>query len=145
MLHYQPLTDWPQYFYLQSYIKALPLHQWPSQYHSLIIWATKWQNQQNGCAASEDSDQPGHPPSLTRVFAVRLKKASFLSCPLSVQRRLWSDWAEHTHFVGFVVLWLICNSILVSNVYIGNSLLITVLLNSWSAYSVWSKFVQNCF
>ena len=27
------------------------------------------------CAPSEDSDQPGHPPSLTRVFAVRLKKA----------------------------------------------------------------------
>ena len=23
-----------------------------------------WQNQQNGCAPSEDSDQPGHPPSL---------------------------------------------------------------------------------
>ena len=26
------------------------------------------------CAPSEDSDQPGHPPSLTRVFAVRMKK-----------------------------------------------------------------------
>ena len=25
-----------------------------------------------GCAPSEDSDQPGHPPSLIRVFAVRL-------------------------------------------------------------------------
>ena len=24
------------------------------------------------CAPSEDSDQPGHPPSLIRVFAVRL-------------------------------------------------------------------------
>ena len=24
------------------------------------------------CACSEDSDQPGHPPSLIRVFAVRL-------------------------------------------------------------------------
>ena len=23
------------------------------------------------CALSEDSDQPGHPPSLNRVFAVR--------------------------------------------------------------------------
>ena len=28
-------------------------------------------NQQNDCAPSEDSDQPGHPPSLFRVFAVR--------------------------------------------------------------------------
>ena len=28
------------------------------------------QNQQNECAPSEDSDQPGHLPSLIRVFAV---------------------------------------------------------------------------
>ena len=26
-------------------------------------------------APSEDSDQPGHPPSLIRVFAIRMKKA----------------------------------------------------------------------
>ena len=46
------------------------------------------------CATSEDSDQPGHPPSLVRVFAVRMKKASVLSYPLNAQRRLWSDWAD---------------------------------------------------
>ena len=40
------------------------------------------------CAPSEDSDQPGHPPSLIRVFAVRMKKAQVLSYPLSAQRRL---------------------------------------------------------
>ena len=51
-------------------------------------WAAAWQNQQNGCAASEDSDQPGQPPSLIRVFAVRLKKAWVLSYSLSAQRRL---------------------------------------------------------
>ena len=28
------------------------------------IWATSWQNQQNDCAPSEDSDQPGHSLSL---------------------------------------------------------------------------------
>ena len=33
--------------------------------------AASWQNQQNDCAPSEDSDQPGHPPSLNSVFAVR--------------------------------------------------------------------------
>ena len=33
--------------------------------------AASWQNQQNVCAPSENSDQPGHPPSLIRVFAVR--------------------------------------------------------------------------
>ena len=64
------------------------------------------------CAPSEDSDQPGHPPSLIRVSAVRIKKAWVLSYPLSAQRRPWSDWADaqadlslrwaHSHIVGFV-------------------------------------------
>ena len=40
------------------------------------------------CAPSEDTDQPGHPPSLVRVFAVRMKKPWVLSYPLSAQRRL---------------------------------------------------------
>ena len=39
-------------------------------------------------APSEDSNQPGHPPSLIRVFAARMKKAWVLSYPLSAQRRL---------------------------------------------------------
>ena len=29
-------------------------------------WTTSWQNQQNGCAPSEDLDQLGDPPSLIR-------------------------------------------------------------------------------
>ena len=89
---------------------------------ALNIWAASWQNQQSDCAPSEDSDQPGHPPSLIRIFAVRTKKAWVLSYPLSAQRRLWSDWAEarlggctgwsesslaHSHFVGFVTRRLI--------------------------------------
>ena len=53
-----------------------------------IRWAATWQNQQSDCASSEDSDQPGHPPSLIRVFAVRMKKVWVLSYPLSAQRRL---------------------------------------------------------
>ena len=67
---------------------------------------------QSECAPSEDSDQPGHPTSLIRVFAVRMKKAWTLSYPLSAQRRLWSDWAvtqadlslrwAHSHIAGFV-------------------------------------------
>ena len=62
---------------------------------------------------SEDSEQSGHPPSLIRVFAVRMKKAWVLSYPLSTQRRHWLDWADaqadlslrwaHSHFVGFVM------------------------------------------
>ena len=76
-------------------------------------WATTWQNQQSECAPSEDSDQPGHSPSLIRVFAVRLKEAWILSYPLSTQRKLWTDWADaqadlslpwaHRHLVGFVM------------------------------------------
>ena len=86
------------------------------QYPSDITWAMTWQNQQNECAPCEDSDQPGHPPSLIRVFPVHMKKAWVLSYPLSAQRRLWSDWADaqadlnlhwaHSHFVGFIVSWL---------------------------------------
>ena len=42
-----------------------------------MIWAATWENQQNDCAPSEDSDQPGHPPSLIRVFAVRSRTQAF--------------------------------------------------------------------
>ena len=38
-------------------------------------WTTTRQNQQNMCAPSKDSDQPGHLPILIRVFALRMKKA----------------------------------------------------------------------
>ena len=64
------------------------------------------------CAPSEDSDQTAQPPSLIRVFAVRMKKVWVLSYPLSAQRRFWSDWADaqadlslrwaHSYYVGFV-------------------------------------------
>ena len=58
------------------------------------MWAATWQNEQSDCAPSEVSDQPGHPPSLIRIFAVRMKKAWVISYPLSAQRRLWSAWLE---------------------------------------------------
>ena len=47
------------------------------------------------CTSSKDPDQPGHPPSLIRVFTVRMKKAWVLSYPLSAQQWLirlgWSE------------------------------------------------------
>ena len=62
---------------------------------------------------TKDSDQPGCPPSLNRVFAVCKKKAWVLSYLLSAQRRFWSKWADahadlnhrwaHSHFVCFVM------------------------------------------
>ena len=75
------------------------------------IWAASWQNQQCGCAPSEDSDQIGHPPSLIRVFAVCSMGSYGSKLSSCGQRRLWSDWAAqadlslrwvHTHSVGFV-------------------------------------------
>ena len=66
----------------------------------ILNWATTWQNQQSDCAPSEESNQPGNPPSLIRVFAVRMKKPWVLSYPLSGQRRLlirlggYPGWSE---------------------------------------------------
>ena len=58
-----------------EYPKHMFLWRTDKNYPSIIIkWAASWQNQQCGCAPSEDSDQPGHLPSLIRVFAVRMKK-----------------------------------------------------------------------
>ena len=45
------------------------------------------------CAPSEDSDQPRHPPSLIRVFAV-LSMGSWPKLSSCGQQRLWSDWAD---------------------------------------------------
>ena len=71
----------------------------------LMTKPTKWLCAQRRLRSAQ------HPSSLIRVFAVRMKKASVLSYPLSAQRRLWSDWADaqadlslrwtHSHFVGF--------------------------------------------
>ena len=58
------------------------------------------------------ADQPGHPPSLIRVFAVRSMGSQGSKLSSCGQRRLWSDWADaqadlslrwaHNHIVGFV-------------------------------------------
>ena len=91
------------------------------------IWAASWQKQLSDCEPSEDSDQPGHPPSLNRAFAVRMEKDWVLNYPLGAQRRLWSDWADaqadlslrwaHNHIVGFVMRRLICFLLLLSSVH----------------------------
>ena len=60
------------------YIKIYALGSWMVRELTLVKylllvykWATTWRIQQNECVPSKDSDQPGHPPSLIRVFAVR--------------------------------------------------------------------------
>ena len=44
------------------------------------------------CAPSEDSDQPGHSPSLIRVFVVRSKDSQGPNAFSCGQRWLWSAW-----------------------------------------------------
>ena len=57
-------------------------------------WAASWQNQQNDCMPSEDSDQPGHLPSLIRVFAVHSMDSYGLKLSSCRQQSLRSDWAD---------------------------------------------------
>ena len=100
-----------------------------------------WHDKTNKVTAlSEDWDQPGHLPSLIRVFAVRMKKAWVLSYPLSAQRRLWSDWADaqahlslrwaHTHFVGFVMSRLISTN----NIDVNKSILDKMIIPSRNVF-----------
>ena len=88
------------------------------------IWATSWQNQQNDCAPSEDSDQPGHPPSLISLRCALngtllcaqwvVKDPSFLHADSQdsdqtgrMPRLIWVFAGCTYHFVGFVMRWLI--------------------------------------
>ena len=72
-----------------------------------IIWAASWQNQQNDCVHSTDSDQPEHPPSLIRVFAVRSMSSQGPKLSSCRQWRLINYAGCTGDFVGFVMLWLI--------------------------------------
>ena len=87
------------------------------------------------CAPSEDSDQPGHPPSLIRVFAVRLKKARILSYPLSVEEKAqrfiplgsWFLRRRHFSFWSCILVRIIYTGLTKSifTAYIGLSLLVS--------------------
>ena len=46
------------------------------------------------CAPNEDLDQPGHPPSLIRVFTVRSMGSLGPKLSSCGQQRLRSDWAD---------------------------------------------------
>ena len=60
------------------------------------------------CAPSEDSDQPGHPLSLIRIYAVRMKKHSALKRTLKTMIRLggcpgWSVSSLGAHIILLVL------------------------------------------
>ena len=69
------------------------------------IWAASWQNQQNDCTPSEDSDQPGHPSSLIRVFAVHSVGSWGPNVSSCGHERLWSDWANALGAHPFCWFW----------------------------------------
>ena len=59
------------------------------------------------CAPSEDSDQPGHPPSLIRVFAVRVKTHWALNYLLSTQWKLIRLGGSNSSLGAHVILLLL--------------------------------------
>ena len=87
--------------------------------NNIIInnWATVRQNKQNDYASSEDSDKPGHPSSLIRVFAVHMKKVWVLSYPLSAQHGFSGcpGWSESSLGAQAILLILSCAGSLLYN------------------------------
>ena len=97
-----------------------------TSYVLVLILSASWQNQQNDYAPSEDSGQPGRPPSLIRVFACAqwvAKDPSFLHADSEdsdqtgrMPRLIWVSAGRICHFVGFVtrrlilLLWIHCSS-----------------------------------
>ena len=77
-----PLYAWYRLFIQQNF--------WNSKRYWLLRSIVPEHDKTNKMtsAPSEVSDQPGHPPSLIRVFAVRMKKPWVLSYLMSAQRRL---------------------------------------------------------
>ena len=70
-------------------------------------------NNKINCTPSEDSDQPGHPPSLIRVFAVRMKKVLGSLATHLAHSEDWSDWVDaHADlsvcWVHVILLVLLC-------------------------------------
>ena len=73
-----------------------------------VKMSPSWQNQQCGCAPSEDSDQTGLRPVWSESLLCTqwvAKDPSFLH--EDAQADLSLRWA-HSHFVGFVTRWLKC-------------------------------------
>ena len=102
----------------------------------MFIWAVTWQNQQSDCSPSEDSDHLGIRPVWSVFFSVRMKKAWVLSYPLSAHQRLtrlggcsgWSESSLGAQFVGFVMLRLICSTVMI--------LSLTRVYTVWTHYSM---------
>ena len=90
---------------------------------------------------SEDSDQPVHLCSLTRVFAVCLKMVWVLSHPYSAKKDWSNSWAVQTdlrlHRTHVILLVLLCCG---SNITLPGS-----LWRSSSKIVVWCRSQDSCF
>ena len=78
------------------------------------IWATSWQNQQNGMCAQQRLRSAWASARSIRVFAARMTKVWVLRYPLSAQRRLlirlggcpgWSESSLSAQAILLVLLW----------------------------------------
>ena len=101
-----------------------------------LIWAAAWQNQQNDCAPSKDSDQPGHPLSLIWVFAVRSMGSEGPKLSSCGQWRLirlgkCPGWSESLLDAQVILLVLSCgSSFLIQSEYWGAHVIITATMIS---------------
>ena len=89
---------------------------------SHLFWPPQDKTNKMTRAPSEDSDQPGHPPSQIRVFAVRMKKPWVLTCTLSAQWRLirlsgCPGWSVSSHGAHVILLVLLCGG---SFIFVGS-------------------------
>ena len=75
------------YYFWCNFLKQI----W--EYIKYITCANAWQNQQNGCAPSEHSDQPGHRPSWSESSLSTWRKIGSLATHW-VHSEDWSDWAD---------------------------------------------------
>ena len=87
------------YIYIYIYfifweVYAVDRSSWPLSVHVSCYEPPHDKTDKMACAPNDDSDQPGNPPSLIRVFAVCSMGSlgpKLFSC---WYRRLWSDWAD---------------------------------------------------
>ena len=90
-------------------------------------------------APSEDSDQPGHLPSLIRVFAVHMKKHWVLRYPLSAQQgliRLGGCPGWSMSLLGAQSLWWFCHVVAIFQVAVG----CRTLADAWQISAVKENF-----
>ena len=73
---------------------CFPMAHGSGDWRASLNWVADDTSNKMTCAPSEDSYQPGHPPSLIRVFAVRFMGSQEPNASSCGQRRLWSDWVD---------------------------------------------------